>query len=272
MTTTRESGTILDRIVARARVDVAERKQATSRADLESRIDGMARPVSLAQGLAVPGTSVIAEFKRASPSRGRFAVEMEPAEVAAEYAAGGAAGMSVLTDEPFFQGSLADLTEAGKIAHAATPPVAVLRKDFIVDEFQILEARAAGADAILLIVAVLEEPALRALYEFATGLGLDVLIEVHTRHEMEVACAADAAIIGVNNRDLHTFKVDLAVTEALAKHCPAGTLLVAESGIFTREDVVRLEAAGVHGILVGESIVLAPDRAAAIRLLRGVRA
>lgn len=272
MTAVRESGTILDRIVARTRIDVEERKRQVSRADLERRVEDMPAPVSLKNGLARPGTSVIAEFKRASPSRGRFAVEMTPSGVAAEYVAGGAIGMSVLTDEPFFLGSLADLSEAATVAHRAEPAVAILRKDFIVDEYQILEARAAGADAVLLIVAVLEREALKALHDIASEFGLDVLTEVHTSAELDVAAGIGAQIVGVNNRDLHTFTVDLAVTENLARSKPEGALLVSESGIFTRADVERLEAVGADGILVGESIVLSADRAQAIRDLRGVPA
>lgn len=266
----KETGTILDRIVAQTRIDVEARKSAVPYGVLERAAGDMAVRASLSDGLARPGTSVIAEFKRASPSRGRFAVQIEPGILAADYAAGGAIGMSVLTDGPFFQGSLSDLTAAANVAHCADPKVAVLRKDFIIDEFQILEAKLAGADAILLIVGVLDGPRLIQLYRFATAHGLDVLTEVHTKAEMEIAAESGVAIIGVNNRDLHTFTVDLATTERLASLRPTGTLLVAESGIFNRDDVVRLEACGVDGILVGESIVLADDRTAAIKALRGV--
>jgi indole-3-glycerol phosphate synthase len=225
---------------------------------------------SLRQAITRPGPSVIAEFKRASPSRGRFAVDVNPVEVAAEYASGGAVAMSVLTDEPFFEGSLDDLTDGARAAHAQTVPLAVLRKDFIVDEYQVLEARAAGADAILLIVAALDQPTLARLSEFACDTGLDTLVEVHDEEELARAEAIGAAIIGVNNRDLRTFAVDLAVTERLAARRTTDALLVAESGIFSRHDVERLESAGADAILVGESLVLAPDRAAAIRQLRGV--
>jgi indole-3-glycerol phosphate synthase len=194
---------------------------------------------------------------------------MHPAEVAGEYVVGGAIGMSVLTDEPFFQGSLADLTDAASVAHVAEPPVAILRKDFVIDEYQLLEARAAGADAVLLIVAALDQGHLIRLHESATKVGLDALVEVHTADEMARAADAGATLIGINNRDLHTFSVDLAVSERLAARRPTGSLIVAESGIASRSDVARLVAVGVDAILVGESLVLSPDRSAAIRDLRG---
>jgi indole-3-glycerol phosphate synthase len=270
MTLTRETGTILDRIVARTRADLSERMNRVPRSKLETAIAAMPPTRSLADRLVRPGTSVIAEFKRASPSRGRFAVEIDPEDVAREYLAGGAVAMSVLTDEPFFQGSVDDLRAAASIGHADSDPMAMLRKDFMVDEYQLLEARAAGADVILLIVAILSPVALKSLMAFAASLDLDVLTEVHTRDELEIAEDAGARIIGVNNRDLHTFLVDLSVTERLAEFRPIGSLFVSESGIFTRQDVERVEACGVDGILVGESIVLAEDRPAAIRHLRGV--
>ena len=177
--------------------------------------------------------------------------------------------MSVLTDEPFFEGSLADLSSASTVAHGALPPVAILRKDFVIDEYQILEARGAGADAILLIVAALDRAHLARLHRFAGAVGLDALVEVHTAEEMTVAAEIGAALIGINNRDLHTFEVDLGRSERLVQMRPASSLVVAESGIASRRDVERLEAVGVDGILVGESIVLADDRAAAIHALRG---
>jgi indole-3-glycerol phosphate synthase len=264
-----ETGTILDRILTRTAADLVERKARVPFAEIEQRARATRVQGSLAQAIAAPGTSVIAEFKRASPSKGRFPVEMDPATVAAEYAAGGAGAMSVLTDEPFFQGSLADLTDAAGIAHARPVPMAILRKDFMIDEYQILEARAAGSDAILLIVAALDQPALLRLLDFATETGLDALVEVHDEEELARAEAAGARIIGVNNRDLRTFAVDLAVTERLASRRASDALFVSESGIFTRQDVERLEAAGADGILVGELLVRALDRATAIRELRG---
>ena len=213
--------------------------------------------------------ALIAEFKRASPSKGRFPVDLDPEAVAIEYQRGGAAAMSVLTDEPFFQGSLKDLSAAARIGHAGRPAMPILRKDFIVDEYQILEARAAGADAILLIVAALDDATLRRLFQFADQAGLGVLIEVHDRREMDQAGALGATVIGVNNRDLNTFNVDLATTEALAKYRPSDVIFVSESGISNRSDVQRLASCGVNAILVGESIMLAPDRPRAIATLLG---
>lgn len=266
-----ETGTILDRILRRTALDLEERRLQQPFDQLERK--AMETPVRacLREGLARPGISVIAEFKRASPSKGRFPVELKPDEVAGEYVAGGAVGISVLTDEPYFQGSLADLTFAAQVAHVASPPVAVLRKDFVLDEYQILEARAAGADAVLLIVGALEQTLLKRLHAFARSVGLDALVEVHSSEEMARAADLGAELIGVNNRDLHTFQVDLETSERLCIERPAGAMVVAESGIASRADVERLEEAGVDGILVGESLVLATNRAAAIMMLRGAR-
>jgi indole-3-glycerol phosphate synthase len=262
------TGTILDKILARTAIDVDARRQIRPAGELERMIAERSGALSLKQSLARPELSVIAEIKRASPSRGRFPVEIEPGKVAADYIAGGAAGLSVLTDEPFFQGSLADLSEVETVAHgsASTP---VLRKDFMLDEYQILEARAFGADAILLIVAALETARLKELLAFTRATGVDALVEVHTEAETEIALDIGADLIGINNRDLHTFVVDLAVTERLTKIVPPGAVLVGESGIFTGDDAVRMADAGVDAILVGESLIVAPDRAAALRTLTG---
>jgi len=262
-----ETGTILDRILFRTAGDVTARRELTTRAELERLSSKRPAPISLAQALAGPAISVIAEFKRASPSKGRFPFEAEPAEVAAQYFAGGAAAMSVLTDEPFFQGSLTDMRAASEIAHALPDPRPILRKDFVLDEFQIAEALAFGADAILLIVAALDQPALTRLLHAARDYGLDVLVEVHDETEMERATEAGASIIGINNRDLHTFLVDLSVTERLAPLAPAGSIVVGESGIFTGGDAARLAVAGAHAVLVGESLIVAPDRAKAVTSL-----
>jgi indole-3-glycerol phosphate synthase len=227
------------------------------------------RSASISLKTAVSGSqlSVIAEIKRASPSRGRFPVEFEPDAVATEYIGGGASAISVLTDGPFFQGSLLDLEEVAGIGRPAGVPV--LRKDFIVDEFQILEAKAHGADAILLIVAALDQFALLEFQTAARELGMDSLVEVHNEEEMERAVAAGTDLIGINNRDLHTFNVDLAVTERLAPLAPPEATLVGESGIFVRADANRLASVGVSAILVGESLIVSNDRAAAVRRLSG---
>ena len=262
-----ETGTVLDRILARTAADVALRKAATPVAELDARAADRTAPISLARALSRTTMSVIAEFKRASPSKGRFPVNVEPADVARDYLTGGAAALSVLTDEPFFQGSMSDLSVAALVAHTGPVPAPVLRKDFVVDEYQLHEALAIGADAVLLIVAALEQEALIRLQRAAHDLGLGALVEVHDEAELDRALDAGADLIGINNRDLRTFKVDLAVTERLAPKVPAEVLVVGESGIFTAGDVERMRAAGARAVLVGESLIVAPDRAVAVRSL-----
>lgn len=264
------TGTILDRILERTAADVENRKQSRSVAALDELAHSRPTPVSLHSALAQPGLSVIAEIKRASPSRGRFPVEIDPAAVATDYLTGGAAALSVLTDEPFFQGSLADMQLAANVAHNLQPAAPVLRKDFVIDEYQIQEALAFGADAILLIVAALDQLQLSNLHSRARESRLDVLVEVHDETEMERAVAAGATIIGINNRDLKTFHVDLAVTERLASLTPSSAVLVGESGIFTADDATRLASVGVDAVLVGESLIVSQDRAASIGALRGI--
>ncbi len=263
-----ETGTILDRILARTAADVAVRKGLISQSELERRATRREQPISLNAALATPGVQVIAEIKRASPSRGAFPVEVDPPVVARQYLDGGAAAISVLTDEPFFQGSMEDLTAASTVAHQRGIPI--LRKDFVVDEYQLFEALAIGADAVLLIVAALDQALLINLLDQANALGLGVLVEVHDDEEMARAKNAAAAIIGINNRDLRTFEVDLTTTERLAPLATGEAVLVSESGIFTRGDIERLESVGVDAVLVGESLIVSNDRADAIRILRGV--
>jgi indole-3-glycerol phosphate synthase len=262
------TGTILDTILAHTIEDIAARRQLVPLQELEQRARARSMTVSLRQRLAEPGLSVIAEFKRASPSKGRFPVEVDPAVVAVDYIEGGASAISVLTDTPFFQGSLDDLRCVAEIAHGATPTAAVLRKDFVVDPYQIVEARAHGADAVLLIVAALEDAELSALLTVAMEWDLDALVEVHDDRELARAVAARAQIIGINNRDLRTFHVDLATSERLAPMVPDSVLVVAESGVCGREEVARLAAAGADAVLVGEHLMLADDRPAAVRALR----
>jgi indole-3-glycerol phosphate synthase len=258
---------ILERILAQTTEDLTARKRRVPIGALEARAESQLAPISLAQRLAGPDVAVIAEFKRASPSRGRLATEVDPEVVAAQYMEGGAAAISVLTDGPFFQGSLDDLERAAKVAHRVPQTIPVLRKDFFVDPYQVLEARAIGADAILLIVAALEDASLGNLLNEARRYGMDALVEVHDEEEMARAAAVGANIIGVNNRDLRTFIVDLALTERLAPLAPKDALIVSESGIFTPADVARLRCAGANAVLVGESLITAPDRAAAVRAL-----
>lgn len=267
-TTTVITGTILDQILARTAQDVAIRQQHTSTGDLERMATTLPPPLDLAAALRRSTPAVIAEIKRGSPSKGVFPVKVDPPEVAEAYISGGAAALSVLTDEPFFGGSLADLDAVAAVAHAPATPVPVLRKDFILSRYQLLEARAHGADAVLLIVAALGQAVLHALHDEATSLGLSVLVEVHDEAEMERALELGATVIGVNNRDLRTFNVDLRLTERLASHVPAGVVLVSESGIGNQVDVRRVTRAGAHAVLVGESLILSDDRAAALAALR----
>lgn len=267
-TGTVETGTILDRIIERTAIDVAQRKKVESIEALQQRAAAAEPAISLRAALSGPGLSLIAEIKRASPSKGRFPVEFEVPDVAESYVLAGADGISVLTDEPFFQGSLIDLRETVTIAHAGPRAVPVLRKDFIIDEYQLVEARANGADATLLIVGALTDERLAALMRSAESIGIETLVEVHDEAEMDRALAAGAELIGINNRDLRTFVVDLAVTERLAPMAPETAVLVGESGIFTKDDARRMRSAGMDAVLVGESLIVAPDRGAAIAQIK----
>jgi len=262
-----QSGTILDAILSRTAADLAERKVIMPVSDLEAAACSRPAPLRLRAALAGPEMSVIAEIKRASPSRGTFPVSVDPAAVAHDYIAGGAAAISVLTDEPFFQGSLGDLGAVATIAGAAARPVPVLRKDFVIDPYQIVEARAHGADAVLLIVAALEDAALAEIFAAAEVWDMDALVEVHDECEMERAAAVGAKVVGINNRDLKSFAVDLGVTERLAPFAPDDTVIVAESGVFGVSDVKRLHDAGAHAVLVGEGLITALDRVAAVQAL-----
>lgn len=263
-----QTGTFLDRIVARTLSDLPARMAATPIADLERRASGMPDPLSFETALRSSSPGVIAEIKRASPSKGPIAEGIDAAAVARDYLEAGASAISVLTDEPFFRGSLSDLEAVSAAAHRHTTPRPVLRKDFLVDRFQVVEARAAGADAVLLIVSLLPGASLGEMLAEVHALGMQALVEIHDEAELSQAVAAGARIIGINNRDLRTFKVDLAATERLAPLVPLGCTVVAESGIHTGADARRLTAAGAHALLVGESLMLATDRRAAIQELR----
>jgi len=262
-----QTGTILDEILARTSADLAQRKLVTRVSELEVAACTQPAPLSLRTALAGAEMSVIAEIKRASPSRGTFPVVIEPAALAIDYIAGGAAAISVLTDGPFFHGSLGDLETTAGVAHARRRPVPVLRKDFVVDPYQIVEARAYGADAVLLIVAALDDELLTDLLAEAAALGMDALVEVHDERELQRAATVGAKLIGINNRDLKSFSVDLGVSERLAPLAPEDSVVVAESGIFGPEEVKRLHAAGARAVLVGEGLVTSPDRVAAVKAL-----
>jgi len=252
----------LDELVANAREDVARRRSHTAVEDLRSAGPPAGPPRAahaFRDALAAPGLSIIAEHKRRSPSAGPIRPGSNVAEIARAYTAGGAAAISVLTEERGFDGSLEDVRDA----HAACA-LPLLRKDFIVDPYQLDEALAAGASAVLLIVAALERPDLIALHDQAGRLGLDVLIEVHDHAELETALAAGASIVGVNNRDLRDFSVDIGRTFELLDAIPADVVVVAESGISSREHLARLREAGVGAALIGERLMRAEDPAAAL--------
>jgi len=253
---------ILDDIVSARRADVAHAKRATPLAALEgSDSYGLPRR-GFAASLRARRPAIIAEVKKASPSKGVIRADFDPVAIARAYAEAGAAASSVLTEGRFFQGHAAHLR-----AIRAAVDLPLLRKDFLFDPYQLVEARAWGADAALLIVAMLDDVQLAELHAAGVALGLDVLVEAHTRDEVMRALAAGASLIGINNRDLKTFVTSLATAERLRPLIPADGLAVAESGIETASDVARLRAAGYDAFLVGESLMRAPDPGAALRAL-----
>jgi indole-3-glycerol phosphate synthase len=246
--------TILDEMIGWKRGEVERSMAALPLAAVQAASAGAPAPRDFVAALRQPGVSLIAEIKRASPSKGPLRPDLDPVSLAREYEAGGASAISVLTDERFFQGSLEDLR-----AVRQSVGLPVLRKDFVIHPYQVYQARAAGADAILLIVAALDDGALYSLQELAAELGMAVLVEVHSAAELMRALKMGPAIIGVNNRDLHTFEVNLDTTVSLRPLVPAGVALVSESGVRNRDDVARLELLGVDAILVGEALVRAGD-------------
>jgi indole-3-glycerol phosphate synthase len=254
----------LTKILARTRSGLQERKASSSTSALEQAAAAH-QPRGFARALrqkAVTGPAVIAELKKASPSKGLIRPGFDPATLAAGVARGGASALSVLTEEHFFQGSLHNLEIASQSCH-----LPCLRKDFIVDEFQLLEARAHRADAILLIAAALSDSELRQLAAQAHALQLDVLCEVHTAEELDRILDLDCDAVGVNNRDLKTFAVSLEVSLDLVSRLPAGAVRVSESGIETAEDMNRLRSAGFHAFLIGESLMRRPDPGKALETL-----
>src|ERR1041385_6497528 len=243
---------VLSEIIAKKRERVREAKT-------------RAHPHAFRLALQNDGINIIAEFKRRSPSKGMIREGANPIEIARAYQAGGAVGMSVLTEEDYFAGSLDDLRQV-----KSTVDLPVLRKDFIVDEYQVYESAAAGADAILLIVAALDDELLARLRRLAEDeLQMDALVEVHTSDEMKRAAACGAKLIGVNNRDLRTFEVSLETSVSLAREAPADALLISESGLKNSADLQRLYHAGYRGFLIGETLMRADDPAAALRSFRG---
>ena len=258
---------VLDDIVAGVRDDLEQRRTATSLADLRAALADVDPPRNPMPAFRAPGSSVIAEVKRRSPSKGDLADIPDPADLAGAYARGGAAAISVLTEQRRFGGSLDDLR-----AVRAAVDVPLLRKDFIVEDYQLVEARAAGADLALLIVAALDDDDLRRLHDTARELGLAVLVEVHDEAETERAVALGAELIGVNARNLKTLAVDAATFGRLAPLVPADRVLVAESGITGRDDVQRHVAEGARAVLVGEALVKDGDPERAVREMTGVGA
>jgi indole-3-glycerol phosphate synthase len=256
---------VLERIVDSTREDVARRRQAVPLSELEQQAAGTRDDRPFSEALLRPGVSLIAEHKRRSPSAGEIRAGATVAEIVTAYQRGGAAALSVLTEGPHFGGSLDDIREA-----RAASSLPILRKDFVVDAYQVYESAAAGADAILLIVAALRPAELAELHTEAAALDLDVLVEVHD--EDELACAlevADADVIGINNRDLASFEVDVERTYELLSDVPAGKTVVSESGFHEREQLEDLERVGVDAVLIGESLMRAPNPEAAVRALVG---
>ena len=256
----------LERIVDATRQDLRARQQRVPLRDLEQRLQSRGPDRPFSEALAGPGVSVIAEHKRRSPSAGEIRPGSGVTDIVTAYERGGASALSILTEPEFFGGSLGDLSEA-----RAASRLPILRKDFIVDTYQIYEAAVIGADAVLLIVAALAQSDLQRLHADALALDLDVLVEVHDAPELECALeVVDPDVIGINNRDLTDFSVDLSRTFELLADVPAGKTVVSESGIHTREQLDELERVGVDAVLVGESLMRAPDPEVACRDLTRV--
>jgi len=260
------SGTILDEILNHKAEELAIRKSSRPLSALQTQIASLPAPrgfISALRQRTEAGTAaVIAEVKKASPSKGVIRADFDPVAIATSYQAGGAACLSVLTDEKFFQGSDRYLQD---VRAAVTLPL--LRKDFVIDEYQVHEARALGADCVLLIVAALDIMQLTVLHQCANNLGLDVLIEVHDRNELDAALSLNPAMIGINNRNLKTFETSLATTWQLLDSIPAGTLVVTESGIHTKADVAAMLKRNVRAFLVGEAFMRAEDPGSALMSL-----
>lgn len=261
------SATILQQIIESTRAELETRRVTVPLAELEAQLATGPRSRAahpFLEALRGEGIGVIAEFKRRSPSAGQLREGADPAQIARTYERGGACAMSVLTEGPHFGGSLDDLRAA-----RAACDLPLLRKDFIVDPYQLHEAAAAGADAVLLIVAALSKQELGALHAAAVRLGLDALVEVHDRAELERALELEPQIIGINNRDLRDFTVDVGRTARLLQEIPPGVAVVSESGISRAEQLAELQSAGVAAVLVGESLMRSPDPAAVLQALAG---
>ena len=249
---------ILEKILATKRSEIAAAMSETPLAAMQARAQAMEPPrdfvAALRDKIAAGAAAVIAEIKKASPSKGVIRADFRPAEIAASYEQGGAACLSVLTDAQYFQGDPQYLQQA-----RAACRLPVLRKDFMIDPYQVYEARAMGADCILLIVAALDLPRMRELERIAHDLGMAVLVEVHDGDELELALQLDTPLLGINNRNLRTFDVTLDTTLGLLSRIPSQRIVVTESGIFTPQDVARMRDNGVHAFLVGEAFMRAPE-------------
>ncbi|TES88570.1 MAG: indole-3-glycerol phosphate synthase TrpC [Dehalococcoidia bacterium] len=253
---------MLDKIVADKKEELEQRKKAVPASELEALIAQRAKPLDFAATLKRGGVSLIAEVKRASPSRGVLCPDFKPVELARTYADNGAAAISVLTENKYFHGHLEHLAEVREAVE-----IPLLRKDFIFDPYQVYESRAGGADALLLIVSILEQAQLEELLLLSHKLDLSCLVEVHHENEVEKALRSHAQIIGINNRDLKTFHVDTGTTQRLRALIPKDRVVVSESGISRRRDMENLESWGVNAALVGEALLTAGDIAAKVREL-----
>ncbi|NQU03031.1 MAG: indole-3-glycerol phosphate synthase TrpC [Syntrophaceae bacterium] len=245
---------ILDRIIKVKRREVDYLRESTSLEALKKAVRYLPAPRDFRKAISGRDCSIIAEVKRNSPSKGRIREDFDHIEIASLYEENGAAAISVLTDEEFFEGRNSYLSEIKE-----TVSIPLLRKDFIIDPYQIYETRIIGGDAVLLIAGLLEKKTLRQFIDLAESLGLSPLVEVHSREELDKALAADAGIIGINNRNLKTFSTDLRTSMELAPSVPEGRIVISESGIHTREDLEALMQKGIHSFLVGEALMKAPD-------------
>ncbi len=255
---------MIEQLISVAREGVEERRGRVPQADLESHLSARGEDRPFSEALVRPGLSLIAEFKRRSPSAGEISATATVAERVGAYERGGAAALSVLTDERHFGGSLEDLRAA-----RAACDLPILRKDFVVDPYQLYEAAVNGADAVLLIVRALDDEELGSMYDVARGLDLDCLVEVHDAEELQRALELDVDVIGINNRDLDQGTVDISTTYELLTDVPAGKTIVAESGISTRAELEELERVGVDAVLIGSALMSAADPEAKTRELTG---
>ncbi|MBI4227943.1 MAG: indole-3-glycerol phosphate synthase TrpC [Candidatus Omnitrophica bacterium] len=256
---------MLARIIEHKRQEVALAKEVRPLEVLKERAPSFKPRRNFLAAISRPHQlNLIAEIKQASPSAGTIRADVDPVQIAQIYQAAGAQALSVLTDERFFGGHLGYLAQA-----RAVTTVPVLRKDFLIDLYQVYESAVAGADAVLLIADLLSEPELRQFLATAAELGMAALVEVHTEEDLQKALAAGAEILGINNRDLHTFKVDRETTARLIRHVPKGKIVVAESGLRSHEDVLYVKSLGVHAVLIGEAFMAAPDIRAKVREVMG---